>query len=256
MITAATEAIILRTKNIEEYNKLVFLFSRTRGKIKATAYGARKLKNRFGSALEPFTYGRALLIEKKTRGFTTLDQMEIIKSSFSLFEDYYTGAHLYYYADLLDHCLPDDQPEENVFRLILEMLRGFEKGLSPNLVSIYFEVWFLKLLGALPDYTECHHCKASLRKMNTVYISNEGLFFCDKCRLNGIDAGKAIRGEIYHILKTVFTNRIDSSKMKAQKIAGIPITDWTGMLFNKLIEKEVRSYNNLRELRDTQTERR
>jgi DNA repair protein RecO (recombination protein O) len=250
MIRTVDESIILFSKNSGEYNKLVFIFTRDKGTMSAVAYGARKTKNRFGSALEPFTFGRAMLIERRKGSFVSLDQMEIIESSFDLYSDYVVAGHLYYYAEILHNLLPGGQPEENIFRLTLEMLRGFRLGIPVQIVAAYFEVWLLKLSGLLPDHRECHHCSKRLKNQNFIYVAASGYLFCDTCRQRGIDEGKKITGSIYTALNEVFKNKIDSDKLNASLFGKAPLTEWTERLFKLAIEREIKSLKNLKMIRD------
>jgi DNA repair protein RecO (recombination protein O) len=52
--TVKTEAIVLRSIRYGEADRILHLYSRTRGRIGAIAKGARKPKSRFGGRLEPF----------------------------------------------------------------------------------------------------------------------------------------------------------------------------------------------------------
>ena len=55
MALSETEALVLRTYNLAEADKIVVCLTRENGVIRGVAKGCRKLKNRFGAALEPFT---------------------------------------------------------------------------------------------------------------------------------------------------------------------------------------------------------
>jgi len=50
-----SEAIVLRSFNLGDQDKIVIFFSRNKGVIKGVAKGARKFGSRFGSSLEPIT---------------------------------------------------------------------------------------------------------------------------------------------------------------------------------------------------------
>ena len=50
-----TEAFVLRTYALKEADKICVFFTKDHGKLRGVAHGARKLRSRFGSALEPFT---------------------------------------------------------------------------------------------------------------------------------------------------------------------------------------------------------
>ncbi len=250
MKKTSLESLVLRTKKTGEYNKLVFLFTRNRGKILAVAFGARKTRNRFGSALEPFSHGRAMLIEKKNSGLLSLDQFDLIKSSFELYEDYAVASHLYYYSELIDLLLPEEQPDDNIFRLTLEMLRGFHERLAPNVVAAYFETWLLKLLGVLPEHSKCHHCSAVLKPGGTVYMAAAGYFFCKGCYLKGLDEGKEIPGEMIRTLNLIFKSKIDNKALSSKRIGALPVTKWTGLLFQRTVEREIKSYDSLKTIRE------
>jgi DNA repair protein RecO (recombination protein O) len=49
-----SEAIVLRSFDVVEQDKIVIFFSRDKGIIKGIAKGARKFGNRFGSSREDF----------------------------------------------------------------------------------------------------------------------------------------------------------------------------------------------------------
>lgn len=52
--TLKTEAVVLRSIRYGEADRILHLYSKTRGRIGAIAKGARKPKSRFGGRLEPF----------------------------------------------------------------------------------------------------------------------------------------------------------------------------------------------------------
>ena len=62
-----TEAIVLRTFNVGEQDKIVAFFSKEWGIIKGVAKGARKFGNRFGSSLEPLSLIKVYYYEKERK---------------------------------------------------------------------------------------------------------------------------------------------------------------------------------------------
>ncbi|MBD0370802.1 MAG: DNA repair protein RecO, partial [Pyrinomonadaceae bacterium] len=79
-----TEAIVLRSYNLAEADKIVVCLTRSTGVVRAVAHGARRLKSRFGAGLEPFTFVQMSYHEKEGRELVTLRQLEIARSYFSL----------------------------------------------------------------------------------------------------------------------------------------------------------------------------
>jgi len=52
--TLKTEAVVLRSIRYGEADRILHLYSKTKGRIGAIAKGARRPKSRFGGRLEPF----------------------------------------------------------------------------------------------------------------------------------------------------------------------------------------------------------
>ena len=69
-----TEAIVLRKMEYRETSQIVTLFTREKGKMAVLAKGARLLKSRFGSSLQPMSYTQVVFYHKPTRGLQTLSE--------------------------------------------------------------------------------------------------------------------------------------------------------------------------------------
>ena len=70
------EAVVVRTYKLGEADRIVVLFTRDRGKVRAVAKGVRKTTSRFGARLEPFSHVALQLYEgrdlKPTRDLDAL----------------------------------------------------------------------------------------------------------------------------------------------------------------------------------------
>ena len=65
-----TQAVVLRSIRYGEADRIVHLYSRTRGRIGAIAKGSRRPKSRFGGRLEPFFRLDLVLYEGRGDLFT------------------------------------------------------------------------------------------------------------------------------------------------------------------------------------------
>src|SRR5688572_33028207 len=101
MAVFESEALILRTYNFAEADKIVVCFTRQAGLIRGVAKGCRKLKSRFGAALEPFTLARISYYHKENQDLVSLGQVDILESYFRLSSDPDTLAGLAYMGDLV-----------------------------------------------------------------------------------------------------------------------------------------------------------
>ena len=56
MPTYTDEAVVLRTHNLGEADRIVTLLTRRHGKVRAVARGVRRSTSKFGARLEPFSH--------------------------------------------------------------------------------------------------------------------------------------------------------------------------------------------------------
>jgi len=161
MALRESEAIVLRTYPLREADLLVTLFTRVEGKVRGVARSAKKSKRRFGGALEPLTYVRAFYDVREGQELTRLDACEVLESPLSSEVSYARAVALGHIAELLDELLPDREANDAIFRLalsVLHVLTGSEVWMQVT----YFELWLTRLVGFLPELTECTVCGRSL----------------------------------------------------------------------------------------------
>jgi len=156
-----SEAIVLRTYPLREADLLVTLFTRAEGKVRGVARSAKKSKRRFGGALEPLTYVRAFYDVREGQELTRLDACEVLESPLSSEVSYARAVALGHIAELLVELLPDREANDAVFRLALSVLHVLT-GSEIWMPVTYFELWLTRLVGFLPELTECIACGRNL----------------------------------------------------------------------------------------------
>jgi DNA repair protein RecO (recombination protein O) len=161
MSVFASDAVVLRTWPVHEADLIVSLLTRDYGRVSGVAKSALKSRKRFGGALEPMTVARAWFAERPGQELVRLDQLEIIRSPLSAPVDHLRMAVLSFFAEVLDQALPERDPQETVFRLLLAVLEQttVEQTWMP---LTYFQLWMTRLMGLLPDIGHCTACGEAL----------------------------------------------------------------------------------------------
>jgi len=178
-----SEAIVLRTYPLREADLLVTLFTRTEGKVHGVARSAKKSRRRFGGALEPLTYVRAHYEDRERRELARLDSCEVLESPLASEVTYPRAVALGHVAELLDELLPEREPNDAVFRLALAVLSGL-RGPSVWLPITYLELWMTRLMGYLPELSECMVCGRTLNGSRAFFHAlSDGLVCGDDKRL-------------------------------------------------------------------------
>jgi len=160
MTSWQAEAVVLRKWPVHEADEIVSLFTRQHGRIRGVAKAAAKSRRRFGGALEPMTFVSASYVERPKQDLVRLDACEVIQSPLSDPVNYPRAAALAFYAEVLEEAMPDHDPHEAVFRLVLAVLSHTRDGRVWMPVT-YFSLWITRLLGWMPSITHCTVCGAA-----------------------------------------------------------------------------------------------
>ncbi len=209
MIQRQGEAIVLRVWPFQEADLLVSLFTREQGRVKGVARHALRSRRRFGGALEPMTYVRATYTERPRQELVGLDAFEILSSPLSRPIDYARTAALQLVAEVLEEALPEQAPEDAVFRLALSVLEEIQVG-RVSLPVTYFALWMNRLMGWMPELGHCVVCGLDLRGATVWYsATSDGVTCPDDRRSESIAlsaestsiAAQISRGKVQELAK-------------------------------------------------------
>lgn len=145
MASYKSKAISLKTAPFMEADKLVTLFSREHGKIRAIAKGARRVPSRLGGRVEPFTFADCFIA--KGRNLDIVSQCEVIETFQKVRENAETLLAGLYILRLVDSGSLEGQVHPELFDLLLKSLYKLKDGASPGRVSKDFETEFAMLEG-------------------------------------------------------------------------------------------------------------
>jgi DNA repair protein RecO (recombination protein O) len=202
-----TEALILRTYNLADADRIVLCLTRSAGLIRAVAKGARRMKSRFGAALEPFTLVKLIFHEKENRELVTISQVDIVKSHFALAGDQGAANALAYIGELVVEFAPPHEVNEKLFRMVVACVDAISAvPREVELVARYFEVWLLRLAGFWPDLRSCADCHEPV-SAGGLYLNAEGRPRCHPCSRG---TGAAVTREVHEVL--LATQRLPPSE--------------------------------------------
>ncbi|HKO04668.1 MAG TPA: DNA repair protein RecO [Candidatus Acidoferrales bacterium] len=181
-----SEAIVLRTYPLGDADRLVSLLTRAYGRLRGVAQGARRPKSRYGASLEPLTYLRVWFYEKETRELVRLGQCEIIESFLDVQQDYRSGLALALAAEITELVLPEREPQDSAFRLLLHVVRGIKQARRADLALGYFLVWTMRLAGWLPELDRCSSCRREAGQQTLFWSRSATGLYCAQCRRLGM----------------------------------------------------------------------
>ncbi|RXI40352.1 DNA repair protein RecO [Clostridium tetani] len=200
-----TRALVIKTQDYKEWDKIIWFFTEKFGKISVIAKGAKKNSNKFFPVSLPFCYGNYIFY--KGRGMYTLNEGEIMESFQELLSDLETITYASYFCELIDICLPEGESNRVLFK---EFVTTFylmrTRAVDLETLARVFELRILKATGYELSLDKCSICKEKITSSN--YISLQFLGgLCNNCnKSNGIDISNAS----YNIIK--YLNKLPLEK--------------------------------------------
>jgi DNA repair protein RecO (recombination protein O) len=201
-----SEAIVLRTYPLGDADRLVSLLTRSFGRLRGVAQGARRPKSRYGSTLEPMTYMHAWFYERETRDLVRLQQCDLLESFLDVQQDYRCGLALALLAEVSEAVLPEREGQDPAFRLLLLVARTIKQTLRPDLPVGYFLVWTMRLAGWLPEMDRCVACRREVGQECLYWSLTTPGLYCAQCRKLGM---KPLAPEVLATTRRILAARLE-----------------------------------------------
>src|SRR6516165_2357752 len=147
--------------DLGEADRIVTLFSRDEGKIRAVAKGVRRTTSRSAGHLEPFTLSDILLAVG--RELDVISQADTLESFRAVRESLELSTHAYYLAEVVDLLTEDRQENRPVFDVLVEALRELARSHDIRLVLVAFHLRLLDAVGYRPELRECVTCRTAIQ---------------------------------------------------------------------------------------------
>lgn len=178
-----TESIVLKSYNLAESDRIVVLLTREQGVVRGVAKGAKRLKSRFGSGLEPFSVVQASYFQKDNTELVSIQKTDLVQSNFAAASSPEFLQKFSYLGELLITFSPPHDPNEKLYRMVKACIDTASTS-EGSLLSIgtYFELWLLRLAGYLPDWTKCNNCRRAFDETETANLQANFHLMCETCR--------------------------------------------------------------------------
>ena len=197
------KGIVLSEVEYNEADKIVTVYTDKLGIIKVNAKGAKSLKRTDLAGLNTFCLGEYIITEGKN--MYTVRECSIITDFFDIRKDIKSLALGCYILECISMCGCENQPDEELFRLVLNTLYAAAKGKnSCNLIKSAFEMKLCQIMGGAPEIYECPACGNELTKENGIAFDfSENCFICSECKAfseNAVTVSYPVYLSVKHIL--------------------------------------------------------
>ncbi|MBA2277363.1 MAG: DNA repair protein RecO [Chloroflexia bacterium] len=180
-----TEAIVLSRLDYGEADRILTLFTPSRGKLNAIAKGARRPKSRAGPHLD--FLARCSLQLARGRELDVVTSAETVEAHEGLRADLAAFGHGCHLAEVVRHLTRDRQEHRSVYELLAGSLTLLNDGVDPWPVTRHFELAALSAFGYQPELYQCLNCRQPIEAVPNAFSAQLGGIVCPRCRT--IDPG-------------------------------------------------------------------
>lgn len=210
------EGVVLRHRELGEADRLITLFTREHGRLRAVARGIRRPRSRKAGHLE--LLARVRLLMARGRELDVITQAEALQLFPHLREDLVLVARGSYLAELVDGFAPEGEANAALYDLLVASLDRLDRGLDAHAVLRFFELRLLDLAGYRPEFFRCVHCGQAIRPQAQFFKASQGGVLCPDCgrgvreaRPISLDALKVLR----HYQRSSF-DEIEGIRIRSQ----------------------------------------
>lgn len=197
--------MVIRTQDINENDKLLWLFTEKLGKVSAVARGAKKGKSRFMAASQLFCYGEYVLY--KGRSLYTINEAQVTESFQGLLKDLEHITYASYLCELIQISMQDEESNRGLFvHLISAFYFMKDEIVDLEILARAFEIKLLESTGFSFDLERCVGCGTKISTSDYLSLQYGG-GVCQNCaRANGMRVSFAAFNALRALSRMSFQN--------------------------------------------------
>jgi len=170
---------VLRHSEMGEADRLLTLFSREAGIIRAVAKGVRRIHSKKAGHLEPFT--RVSLMLARSHELWIVTQAVALDLFLPLHEDLVLTGEAAYVLELVDRFSYEEGENRDLYMLLVETLERLSRG-DPIFPAVhFFEMHLLDCVGFRPQLFNCVRCKEEIKPTDQFFSVVQGGVVCPRC---------------------------------------------------------------------------
>ncbi len=241
-------AIVLRHRDWGEADRLVTLFTREQGKLRAIVKGARKVTSRKAGHLEPFTNVKLQI--SRGRNLFIITQVDTVDAYLPLRETLVMTGYASYVVELLDRFVYEDEgANPTLFRLLTDTLKRLSTGEDTWLVVRYYEMRLLDFLGFRPQMFECANCGREIEAEDQFFSFSSGGVICPRCGRGLPNLASITQDALKYLRHFQRSNFKESKKARPTPDVKKEVETLMQGYFTYLLERELNSPGFLRTIR-------
>jgi DNA repair protein RecO (recombination protein O) len=158
MALGKAAAVVIGSFELGESDRVVTFFSREHGKVRGVAKASRRIRSRFGGALELFTLGHLVFFDTGRSDLVRVDHFDVVEPFAALRGDLERLGQAAWIVECVGRLTAERDPHAALYGLLTRSLRALTTAATPPRVAVCFGARCLDVLGHRPRLDRCAEC--------------------------------------------------------------------------------------------------
>ncbi|MGD9580271.1 MAG: DNA repair protein RecO [Vampirovibrionia bacterium] len=229
-----TTAIVLRTYDFKDYDKIVVLYSKEYGIIRAIAKGVKKQRSQFNGKLEPTISSKFILY--KGKNLDIVNECDVIESFKGIRSSLKKLTFSLCYLELASAFGIEEDPNSEIYYdFLFDSLKKLELYDENSLIEkllVEFEYNIISAAGYTPVFDTCNNCRKPIEESEYIsFSSGFGMTICPECSRNISNLSDLSLG-LYRYLRSLASNSSSNTNIDL-----ITVTKAYSLLFDYISTK-------------------
>src|SRR5467141_1713738 len=160
MALGKSAAVVIGSFDLGESDRVITFYSREYGKVRGVAKAARRMRSRFGGALELFTLGQLVFFDTGRSDLVRVDHFDVLEPFAALRTDLERLGQGAWVVECVNRLTAEHDPHAALYGLLTRSLRALTGAATPPRVAVCFGARCLDVLGHRPRLDRCEECGA------------------------------------------------------------------------------------------------
>ena len=181
-----TRALVLRSYDQRESDRIVHLYTEQLGRVSVVAKGARRSKKRFPGKLESLTVLNARIVEPRRGAIARLEGATLVEPFEGLVQPLGRYAIACQFCELLDRLAAEREASAELFEFAMGVLGVLRSDPPDRLLALLLLVKTISRLGYRPQLASCAMCDEPIAARDAAgFEPRHGGALCPNCRVGG-----------------------------------------------------------------------
>lgn len=185
MANYTTDAINIKSYNLNEADKIMVMYSKDRGLIRCVAKGAKKPKSTIGGRMELLIANKLLISKRKN--LDVIYQADGLDTFIDSRKDITKLTYTMYCSELINcFCIENDSNSAQIYNLLYMTFANIAKSQTDSDVLanvVRFQLELMELTGYAIELDTCIQCNSNPQH-NYSFCAESGGIVCSNCNPN------------------------------------------------------------------------